>query len=138
MILGVPDESEALDGATSNSEKINKIWTTLGVQEVCVSDRRLGVRGGDGNRKRPILITMTTKIVKENVLSRSNTLKTTGEIFNRIYIKKDIHPSVRAEWKRLREKESAENSGCQIRLDTRERKLYCDNDVIDTWNPVYF
>lgn len=57
--------------------------------------------------------------------------------------KKDVHPGVRKEWKRLREaeereKERPENVGCVIRLDTRQRKLYRDNNVMDCWDPQFF
>ncbi len=62
---------------------------------------------------------------------------------NKIYIMKDVHPSIRAEWRRLREaerkeKERPENAGCVIRLDARERKLYRDGVVIDAWNLQFF
>ena len=54
-------------------------------------------------------------------------------------VKKDVHPSVRNEWKRLHdahknEKERPENAGCRVYLDYRERKLYRDGVVIDTWS----
>ena len=43
------------------------------------------------------------------------------ENYKKIYIKKDSHPEVRKEWKRLRDAEDAEksksvNAGCNIRL----------------------
>ena len=70
-------------------------------------------------------------------------LKNAGENFKTIYVKKDLHSSVRAEWKRLRdaeekEKQRPENAGCEIRFDAREKKLYRDNVVIDTWRPKVF
>ena len=77
------------------------------------------------------------------MLSKVSVLKTTDEVYKKIYIKKDTHPNVRLEWKRLRDGESEEknkpdNVGCVIRLDTRERKLYRDDMVIDSWNPQFF
>ncbi|MPC51897.1 hypothetical protein E2C01_045754 [Portunus trituberculatus] len=65
-----------------------------------------------------------------------------GDHYTRIPVKKDVHPGVRKEWKLLREteereKERPENVCCVIRLDIRQRKLYCDNDVIDCWNPPF-
>ncbi len=36
------------------------------------------------------------------------------------------------------EKAKPENVGYAIRLDTRERKVYKDNIVIDTWNAQFF
>ncbi len=58
-------------------------------------------------------------------------------------MKKDVHPSVRKEWRRLPDVEAAEkakpeNVGCVIRLDTRERKVYKDDTVIDAWNAQFF
>lgn len=145
VILGLPEEDESLDGATLDIDKIKKIWCKVGVQEEIASHRRLGDRNraGAGNRKRPILVTTTTRDAKDNVLNKASILKTAGDNYNRIYIKKDVHPSVRMEWKRLRsveaaEKERPENVGCVIRLDTRERKLYRDDVVIDVWNPQFF
>ena len=60
-----------------------------------------------------------------------------------VCIKKDVHPSMRAEWRRLRdtektEKERPENVGCNIYLNTRERQLYKDGEVIDKWSVMGF
>lgn len=76
-------------------------------------------------------------------MENSNRLKNAGDNVKSIYIKKDVHPSVRREWKRLRdvereEKEKPENVGCVIRLDPRERKVYKDGEIIDSWNPLFF
>ena len=80
--------------------------------------------------------------MRSRILANAKNLKTAGEKFSRIYVKKDVHPGVRKEWQRLREaeakeKERPENAGCDIRLDTRQRKLYHDGEVIDTWNPQF-
>lgn len=65
------------------------------------------------------------------------------EPFKKIYIKKDSHPGVRREWKRLKEAEKEEkrkpsNVGCNIRLDFKERVLYKDGVIIDKWQPHPF
>ena len=70
---------------------------------------------------------------------QTNLLKAAGRGFSRIFVKKDLHPSIRKEWKRLHdaeraEKERPEKDGCVIRLDFRERKLYRNETVIDSWN----
>lgn len=146
VILGVPDEQESLDGATTDEDKLNKIWTAVGVTGVAGSHRRLGggqASGGASPRARPILLALAEKSQRATILSNASRLKASGDCFNRIYIKKDVHPSVRKEWRRLREVEAAErakpeNVGCVIRLDTRERKIYKDNTVIDGWNAQFF
>ena len=66
-------------------------------------------------------------------------LKKAAENFKKIYVKKDIHPEVRKEWKRLHaaertEMERAENAGCVIHFNIKERILYRNGVVIDSWN----
>ena len=141
VVLGVPDYEEDFDGASSDESKLSKIWTKIGVGDVITTHRRLGQR--NTQRSRPILVTLQDKNERENILDRAKHLKTSGELSKKIYVKKDIHPSVRKEWERLRsvektEKERPENVGCVVRLDTRERKVYRDNIVIDSWNPQGF
>ncbi len=152
VILGVPDEHEALDGAVTEEGKLAKVWEKIGVTNVAGTSRRLGGRsdagnrggrGDAGNRRRPILLTIEDKEQRTRILENAKRLKTSGDLYSKVYIKKDVHPSVRNEWRRLRtaeatERERPENTGCVIRLDTRERKLYRDDVVIDSWNPQFF
>ena len=64
---------------------------------------------------------LDSEAAKDMIHTKANKLKqATGE-FNQICIKKNVHPSVRGEWKRLREPERTEpaqpeNAGCVIRL----------------------
>ena len=88
------------------------------------------------------MVTVASREAREKILGKASTLKQAGGDFSRIYIKKDVHPSIRLEWRRLREvekkeKERPENSGCVIRLDTQERKLYRDGVVIDQWSQFF-
>lgn len=138
IVTGVPDESESLEGGTSDEDKLRKIWDKVGVNEEIQSYRRLGVRG-DPNKRRAILLTVKSKAVRDNILEKTRQLKDAGGEFKKIYIKKDVHPSIRNEWKRLfdaerTEKERPENAGCEVRFDKQERKLYVDGNVIDSWN----
>lgn len=138
VVLGVPDEQESLDGETTDEGKLQKVWHQLSETPIVESIKRLG-RDGTGGRKRPILVTLPSRSARDKLLSKSNRLKEAGGPYGRIYVKKDVHPSIRNEWKRLRDVETAEkarpeNVGCVVRLDTRERKVYRDNVVIDSWN----
>lgn len=120
----------------------------MGMVDVAVAHRRLGgglnqAGGGTQPQAHLILLTLTDKIQRTTILSNASRLKACGGNFSRIYIKKDVHPSVRKEWRRLRDVEAAEkakpeNVGCVIRLDARELKVYKDNTVIDTWNAQFF
>lgn len=141
VVLGVPEEGELLQDAEADEDKLQKVWSTIEEPFRITSHRRLGRR--QGTRKRPILVTVETKDIRDGVIAKARKLKDAGEQFGRIFIKRDEHPSVRNEWKRLKaaeatEKERPENVGCNIRLDMRERRLYKDGIVIDKWNPQYF
>lgn len=142
VITGVPDENEALEGATSERDKLIKIWSEAGIQDEVGTHRRLGAMGAQ-NRRRAILISVDSKEARDRILGKAPQLKQAGRAYEKIYIKKDVHPSIRNEWKRLHdaekaEKERPENAGCVIHLDTRERKLYRDGIVIDAWNQLSF
>lgn len=137
VVTGLPDENEALDGATTDESKLNIIWRKIEANEKIKEHRRLGPK--IDNRRRPVLITLNSGQARNRLMARASQLKEVGGEFTRIYKNKDVHPAVRAEWRRLREaekkkKERPENFGCMIRLDTRERKLYRDGVVIDEWN----
>lgn len=140
VLLGVPDERESLDGATTDEAKIEKVWTTIESSITVTSSKRLGREGG---RRRPILITVTYRSDRDAVLEGAKRLKEAGEMYKKIFIKKDTHPAVREEWKRLkevekREKERPENVGCNIYLNYKERQLYRDGQVIDKFNLMGF
>lgn len=73
------------------------------------------------------------------MLENANKRKASGQVYRTIYIKKDVHSSIRAEWKRHREaektvKERPDNAGCSIYLNMREWQLYKGGEVIDQWN----
>lgn len=141
IVTGVPDENEALESATSEEGKMDKIWAKVEAEDEIKTLRRLG--NGGGGRRRPILVIVDSKEARDRILNKTQKLKQSGGEYSRIYIKKDVHPSIRMEWRRLREAEKKErdrpvNSGCVVRLDTRERKLYRDDVVIDQWNQQFF
>lgn len=141
IVTGVPDENEALEGTTTDEDKLNKIMRKIEAAEEIKSYRRLGTR--TDNRRRAILLVVNDKDTRDRILDKAKTMKQAGGDYAKIYIKKDVHPSVRMEWRRLREverneKERPENSGCVIRLDTRERKVYRDGEVIDEWSQQSF
>lgn len=140
VLLGVPEEQESLDGAITENAKIQKVFATAGSTVGTRSSRRLGKVG---QRRRPILVTVASREDRDAVLQRAKHLKEAGEVFSRIYIKKDTHPAVREEWKRLKdaektEKEKPENIGCNIYINYKERQLIKDGEVIDKFNIMVF
>ena len=94
------------------------------------------------NPKRPMLVTLDSRIERDRILEKKTNLKK-KENLKLIYVKKDLHPNVRNEWRRLfeaekKEKERPENVGVEIRFDTRKRELLRDGIVIDSWKPTPF
>lgn len=145
IVMGVPEEHEALDGATTDQSKIVKVWEAARATCEVKSVRRLGkaAAAGQGERRRPILVTVESREERDATLAVAKHLKTAGERYKRVFIKKDVHPSVREEWRRLKEaekneRERPENVGCNISLNVRERKLYKDGVVIDEWKGSNF
>ena len=67
-LLGVPDGNESLNGANTEETKLTKILEKIGVDKNIRSHRRLGNSVGD--RKRPILVTLTSKEVRDNILEK--------------------------------------------------------------------
>ena len=137
VVLGVPEDTEALEGATTDVDKLKKVWETAGITCSIKSTRRLGKAGGP--RRRPVLAVVESRADRDTTLEKAKNLKSSTETYKRIYIKKDVHPSVRAEWKRLhkvvqKEKDRPENVGRHINFDIRERKVYKDAVLIDQWN----
>ena len=62
--------------------------------------------------------------------------------YSNIYIKKDVHPTIRVEQNRLRiklreQKDLAENRGIEIKYDFKTRLMTRNGVVIDRFNPHF-
>ena len=99
------------------------------------------IRHEPNSSSRPILLVLSSVTDKQNILNQSKRLKDAGDEFKSIYLKKDLHPDVRKEWKRLRdsarnEKSKPENHGMNIFVDYTNGVLRRNGDVIDRFvNP---
>ena len=82
-----------------------------------------------------------------NILRKTKKLKDTpdsevGEVNvkgSKVYLKRDQHPSIRREWKRLydvlkAELQKPENVGHHLVLDYKNKQVKRDNLVIDSWD----
>ena len=136
VILGVPEGSESLDGATNDADKLSKVRQPAGITCNTKASKRIGNSEG----RRPILVVVDSREVRDATLEKSKNLKSPDkEAYKRIVIKKDTHRSVRAEWTRLHdvvktEEDKSENSECKIHLDFKARKVFKNGVVIDQWN----
>ena len=102
--------------------------------------KRLGNEQPQG-RARPIHITLEDHDKQWKILKKAKDLKNaTG--FTDIYIKRDVHPTIRKELSRLRKREREErddpvNSGATIVYDWKSRTLKRNGVIIDRFNPSF-
>ena len=128
VILGVPEETEALDGATTDSDKLSKVWAAAGI--TCTIESSHHVGRVDNGKRHPILAKVLSKTDRDTAFDKGKGLKEhSNEIYKRIYVKKDQHPSVRQEWKRLTavfdtEKKHPSNQTSNIVFNYKERKVH--------------
>ena len=149
IITGVPEEH--MGEADSDTKKVKLILSTIGQPAVQVkSVERLGSQqqaqrpstgAGDRPRRRPLKVVLKDAGDRKEVLDSAHKLKNSGDRFKAIYVKKDVHPLVRKELNRLRditkrEKERPENKGKNVRFDGKERKVFVDDLVVDSFQSV--
>lgn len=140
IIMGLSEASDLGDG---DEQRVARVLETIDVPvEInAMTIRRIGRQ--DERQKRPILVSFQDKETRQNVLDKAKTLKEADAPFQSIYIKKDMHPSVRKELDRLRkvekkEKAKPENQGKAIRYDRKQRVITCDDVVIDRFSASSF
>ena len=150
IISGLPEEEESMDGAVTDNDKIKKVLSVMGVEDVGVkSVARLGARrtaGGAAHERpyrRPVKVVLANSSQRQRVLENTNKLKDAGDTMKRVYVKKDVHPLVRKELNRLREvekkeKDKPENQGKNVRYDYKERKVYVDSVIVDSYQGSFF
>ena len=102
VLFGVPDEQIALDGATTEDDKIQKVWNAVEAvpSTVIRSHRRLRHLSQGGRTPRPLLVRLVrldSKAIRDQILDKAARLKNMQEPFKNIYIKKDSHTEVRKE-----------------------------------------
>ena len=95
------------------------------------------------HQKRPLLVICNSQQQRGKIIQTASELKRAGETYTRIYIKKDIHPTVRKEIGRLRkrakeEEEKSANTGTIIAYDPKNRVVTRDGVVIDRFSPKFF
>ena len=149
IITGLPEDR--MGEATTDNEKVKKVMSTMGLEEVKVTSvERLGARrpagdaaaGGRPNQ-RPVKVVLANSSERQRVLENTKKLKDAGDTMKKVYVKKDVHPLVRKELGRLREvekreKDKPENQGRNVRYDFKERKVYVDNVVVDSYQGSFF
>ena len=139
IITGV-QEDQPLDGSNNDDDKCKKILEKIGCAEDASSVKSVRRLGKADNKKRPMLVVGTSVEWRNKVMDNANKLKTSGNTYKEIIIKKDVHPAVRREWWRLHttkesEEKRPENVGHKISIDYMRRVVLRDDVVIDQWSP---
>ena len=140
VIMAVPEND--FDGENDEKAKIKKLFLKIESQETEIIEfKRLGDK--KDRHIRPILLKTRSREARDKLLEKAKSLSSKDDPYKSVYIKKDVHPLVRQEWKRLKdleksEKEKPENSGHTIILDSKNRTLLRDGQIIDRWQPNFF
>ena len=66
--------------------------------EVVCAVKRLG--NGNNGRRRPIMVTLTSREHRDTLLDKAKRLKDCAEAYKKIFMKEVVHPTVCAEWSR--------------------------------------
>ena len=137
IVLGLKEEADVQD-----SEQFLGIVDAIGIrrEEVTVDFvERLGeVNEEQADRIRPLKITFGHRSMRTKVLKKSNKLKDQpeGSAYRKVYLKKDQHPDVRLEEKRLyevfkAERDKPENVGKEVVFNRRTRIVTVNREEID-------
>ena len=140
IITGVPEENVHTDLGTKDIERVENIVLKTGIT-VHRNNLRIRRLGQVAERARPILVTLDCHNTCREIRINANKLKEVSNCAN-IFIRKDVHPTLRHEANRLRikereEKEKPENIGAHIVYDRKERVLLRDGMIIDRFRPSF-
>ncbi len=138
VILGLNEDA-------NEGDVIDEMFNILQVESGPYAKQRIGKEAAQG-RKRPILVTLENPLKRRDILAKSGELKKAGQRkvgdtevdWSKVYIKKDQHPAVRREWKRLNEvckaeQRKPENAGHTVRIDYKKRQVTRDGVAIESW-----
>ena len=96
------------------------------------------------NRNRVLLVTAESKAMRNQVIGATSVCaKTAGKSYEKVYVKKDIHPLIRKEFNRLkevekRERDKPENQGLNVDYDRNRREVIVNGKVVDHFRPMFF
>ena len=141
---GVP-ENTSVELGSNDIDKIKNVIQKTGLANMGGIDnskiKRLGEIKGDQDKPRPILVKVENHEIQKQLLMKAKQLK--NQIgCSRIYIKKDLHYTVRKELNRLKtrerqEKDNARNKEVDIKFDWKERVLKINGMIVDRYKPSF-
>ena len=149
VITGLAEDSPLIDeqgqAAVTDQEKVNTIFNHIGYEHIEFNElRRLGEKPRNRNTtyKRPLKVRVNSNLRPE-ILTKSKKLKESNGDLSKVFIRKDTHPGILKEQKRIKdvvkqEKEKPENIGKNVQYNWKERTVTVDDVIIDNFNPTFF
>ena len=138
------DDEEIEEGNKRyDAEQFSRILRAIEVNNEDVqikSLERLGrlEEGGTSQRRRPMKVTLETRAMRDSILRNASKLKNQGEHdpFKRVFLKRDVHPDIRKEEKRLyevfkAERNKPENAHLDVVFDRKKRVVTVNGEEID-------
>ena len=145
---GDQDENGVVIKISSDRDKVQQIFTKIGLGSTGVSNvERLGQKQtarDDGRIPiRAVKVSLEEAGSQKLLVTNSKKLKDYSEPYNKIFVKKDMHPGVRREFNRLRqsektEKEKTENINRTVEYDHATRTVTVDGVVVDRFRSSFF
>ena len=145
IITGVPEgEEDGREEDVNTTSKNVLLKITPNCENVDGASLEFDAKrlGNDSARKpRPILVTLENKKIRNELCNNARVLKGV-EGFDRVYVKRDVHPAIRKEHSRLyklvkEERQKAENQGCDIVYDVKNGVVKRGDVVIATYDPHF-
>ena len=140
IIMGIPEEDIESPLGSSDLERVECVIqkTDTPLTRGNFHMRRLGQRS---SQPRPILLTLECHETGREILNNAKQLRYDNECAN-IFIRRDIHPTLRFEANRLRirernERANPENKNADIQYDRKERVLTKNGVIIDRFRPTF-
>ena len=141
---GIPEDTSNELGLC-DKEKVKNVIKKTGYSNMSEIDNinimRLGENRADQDKPRPIPVKLNNHETQKQLLIKAKQLRNENGC-SRIYIKKDLHYTVRRELNRLKrremqEKDDPRNEGLNIRFDWKERVLKIDGMMVDRFKPSF-
>lgn len=130
------------EGEEDDKDRFEGLITTIGIRTDTITIDEMARLGkldeNQDNKKRPLRITFEKTSMRNEVLKNAYKLKdqTIDDPYYRVYLKRDTHPEVRKEEKRLydvfkSEKDKPENADLPVVFDRKTRVVTCNGEIID-------
>ena len=137
------DDDEVQDCDAYDNEQFNLILRAIAIDPNNITIKsitRLGKlqENAEGPSRRPLKVSLETRTMRDNILRNASKLKDQAETdpFKKVFLKRDTHPDIRREEKRLydvykTERDKPQNADMDVVLDRKKRVVTVNGEEID-------